>query len=149
MCKCDFNYEKYLDCISNNNVKRCFSQFRIFSHHLEIELGRYNNIGRYERKCKLCNCNMVESEYHFLLCCPIYNDLRRKYNIRCNWPNLTRFKHLLSRQNVKVINNLANCISERMKIREEKLLKNAKYFLFHVNLFAIFSSVPNKFFVKL
>ena len=24
MFKCDFNYEKYLDCISNNNVKRCF-----------------------------------------------------------------------------------------------------------------------------
>jgi len=43
---------------------------------------------------------MVESEYNFLLYCPIYNDLRRKYNIRCNWPNLTRFKNLLSSQNV-------------------------------------------------
>jgi len=67
MFKCDFNYENYLDCISNNNVKRCFSQFRISSPHLEIELGRYNNIGRNERTCKLCNCNMVEYEYHFLL----------------------------------------------------------------------------------
>ena len=47
---------------------------------------------------------MVESEYNFLLYCPIYNDLRRKYNIRCNWPNLTRFKNLLLSQNVKVIN---------------------------------------------
>jgi len=62
---------------------------------------------------------MVESEYHFLLCCPIYNDLRRKYNIRCNWRNWTRFKNL--RQNVKVINNLAKFISEAMNIREEKL----------------------------
>ena len=67
MCKCDFNYEKYLDCISNNNVKRCFSQFRISSHLLEIELSRYNRIGRNERKCKLCNTNMVKSEYQFLL----------------------------------------------------------------------------------
>ena len=111
-----------LDCISNNNVKRCSSQFRISSHHLEIELGRYNNIGRNERKRKLCNCNMVESEYHFLLCCPIYNDLRRKYNIRCNWPNSTRCKNLLSSQNVKVINNVAKFISEAAQIREEKLI---------------------------
>jgi len=103
MFKCDFNYEIYLDCISNN-VKRCFSQFRISSHHLEIALGKYNNISRNERKWKLCNCNMVESEYHFLLYCRMYNDLRRKYNIRCNWPNLTRFKNLLLSQNVKVIN---------------------------------------------
>ena len=48
--------------ISNNNVKRCFSQFRISSYLLEIELSRYNNIGRNERKCKLCNNIMVESE---------------------------------------------------------------------------------------
>ena len=119
MFKCDFKYEKYLDCIGNNNVKYCFSQFRLPLHQLEIELGRYNNIGRNERKCKLCNCNMVESEYYFLLCCPIYNVLRREYNIRCNWPNLTRFKNLLSSQNVKVSNNVAKFISKGMKIREE------------------------------
>ena len=108
-----------MDCFSHNNVKRFFSQFRIYSHYLEIELGRYNIIGRNERKCKLCNSNMIESEYHFSICCPIYNDLCRTYNIRCNWPNLTSFKNLLSSQNA--INNGAKCISEEMKIREEKL----------------------------
>jgi len=60
MFKYDFNYEKYLDCISNTNVTRYFSQFRISSHYLEIELGRYDNIGRNKRTCELCNCNMVE-----------------------------------------------------------------------------------------
>ena len=69
------------------------------SHYLEIELSRYNNTDRNERKCKLCNSYMVESEYQFLLCCPIYYDLRREYNMRCNWPNLTCFKNLLSSQN--------------------------------------------------
>ena len=86
-----------------------FSQFRIFSHHLESDLGRYNNIGRNERKCHSCYSNMIESEHHFLLCCPIYNDLRRKYISRCNWPNLTH------------LNNVAKIISEAMKIREQKL----------------------------
>ena len=64
---------------------------------------------------------MVESEYLFLLWCPMYNDLRRKYNIRYNWPNLTRFKNILSSQNVKVINNVVKFISEGMNIREAKL----------------------------
>ena len=104
---------------NNNNVKRCFSQFRLSLHQLEIELGRYNNIGKNERKFKLCNCNMVESEYHVFLCSPIYNDLRRKYNIRCNWPKWTRFKYRLLSQNG--INNVAKFISEAMKIREENL----------------------------
>ena len=70
---------------------------------------------------KVTHICISESEDHFLLCCPMYNDLRRKYNIRCNWPNLTRFKNLLSRQNVKCINNVAKSISEAMTIREEKL----------------------------
>jgi len=38
----------------------------------------------------------------------MYNDLRRKYNSICNWPNLTCFKKLS--QNVKVINNVAKTI---------------------------------------
>jgi len=42
----------------------------------------------------------------------MYNDLRRKYNIRYNWPNLTRFKNILSSQNVKVIYNVVKFISE-------------------------------------
>ena len=55
------------------------SRFRLGSHHLEIENGRYNNIQRSERNCKLCTQNLVESEYHFLLCCPLYRELRTKY----------------------------------------------------------------------
>ena len=38
--------------------------------NLEIEFGRFHNIERDERKCRLCNMNAVESENHFLLCCP-------------------------------------------------------------------------------
>ena len=96
MCKSDFNYEKYLDFISITNVKRCFSQFRISSHLLEIELSRYNNIGRNERKCKICNNNNQNISSCYVV--QFYYDLRREYNMRCNWPNLTRFKNLLSSQ---------------------------------------------------
>ena len=49
-------------------------------HNLAIERGRYENTPRDERICKNCNLNMVENEYHFLLVCPMYRDLRRKYS---------------------------------------------------------------------
>ena len=121
MFKTEFAYEKYLDCINSKNHKQQLSRFRLSAHKLEIETGRYNNIPRDERKCKLCNLNTVESEYHFLLICPIYKDLRTKYSIRTNWPNLAKFKNILSCQNTQVINNVARFLTDAMKLREEKL----------------------------
>ena len=44
-------------------------KFRISSHNLEIEHGRYFNISADQRICKLCKLT-VEDEIHFLLECP-------------------------------------------------------------------------------
>ena len=121
MFKTEFAYEKYLDCINNRNNKQQLSRFRLSTHKLEKETGRYNSIPIDERKCKLCNANTVESEYHFFLTCSIYKDLRTKYCIRSNWPNLVKFKNILSCQNTTVINNVARFITEAMKLRDEKL----------------------------
>ena len=59
--------------------KFALSRFRLSSHTLEIEGGRYHGIPRIERKCRLCSLKSAENEYHFLLVCPNYYDLRRKY----------------------------------------------------------------------
>ena len=53
---------KYIDAIMNAKLKKQLSRFRVCSHSLEIETGRYHNIDRNDRKCKLCNQNTVESE---------------------------------------------------------------------------------------
>ena len=37
----------------------------------------YENLNRSERICKLCNSKSVECEYHFLLVCPFYRELRQ------------------------------------------------------------------------
>ena len=42
------------------------------SHDLAIERGRYQNITRQERISNFCTGKLVESEYHFLLVCPLY-----------------------------------------------------------------------------
>ena len=76
--KKEFRLEKYIEIIDKDYHRIALSRFRLSAHSLEIETGRYNNITRENRTCKLCNTNMVESEYHFLCICPVYNDLRIK-----------------------------------------------------------------------
>ena len=67
----DFIYEK--------KIKTALTKFRLSSHDLAIERGRYQNTPRDERICKKFNLNLVENGYHFLLVCSKYRDLRRKY----------------------------------------------------------------------
>ena len=55
---------------------------RIFS--LRIETGRYEVMNRIKgidanlRYCLVCNTERVEDEYHFLMVCPIYSNIRVK-----------------------------------------------------------------------
>ena len=74
--KSEFTIEKYLSCNTNEKYRIALTRLRCSSHSLEIEVGRYhyNRTDRQNRLCKLCNMNMVENEYHFVLVCPAYND---------------------------------------------------------------------------
>ena len=64
-----------------NNTKRIelisLSKFKMVLLPLAIETGRYNNIPREEKLCKLCTKNTTENEIHFLLNCDFY-DVERK-----------------------------------------------------------------------
>ena len=64
-----------MDQKARNEIRK----FRCSAHKLLVERGRYQNVERNRRKCKNCNMNMVEGEYHFLLACPAYRDLRKIY----------------------------------------------------------------------
>ena len=46
------------------------------SSRLRIEQGRYTNEPVERRICIYCDNNQVEDEEHFMLLCPIYDDLR-------------------------------------------------------------------------
>ena len=118
--KHNFQIENYLDFIYEKKFKTAFTKFRLSSHDLAIERGRYENIPRDERICKNCNLNMVENEFHFLLVCPKYRDLRRKYLKRyyCQWPTLNKFDDLMSKTSKPVIMNLAKFLYFAMKLRD-------------------------------
>ena len=68
--------EKYLSEIGNVGVRTQLTKFRISDHNLMIEKGRHKQIHKDLRFCPFCR-DRVEDEIHFLVGCPIYNNLRR------------------------------------------------------------------------
>ena len=55
-------------------MRKIYSRFRLSSHDLEIEKGRYGakSTPPGEQLCNLCNLNEVEDEFQFLMICPRY-----------------------------------------------------------------------------
>ena len=107
--KLDTSCESYLNKITLNKY---MSRFRLSSHNLALETGRYYNIPKENRICTFCNMNKIESEYHFLLVCPLYAELRRQYlpQYYCRWPSITKFKNLMQSKSERVIKRLSKYI---------------------------------------
>ena len=72
-------------------------KFRISGHSLMIEKGRHHAMLREDQICKQCDIGCVEDEFHFLLVCHKYNDLREQYlpKYHTNNPNLRKFVAIL------------------------------------------------------
>ncbi|MCG8429760.1 MAG: hypothetical protein MJA29_01100, partial [Candidatus Omnitrophica bacterium] len=82
--KTHFKYEKYLDDITNRRQRVALTRFRISSHRLKIETGRYAKpiVPRENRFCDFClvnNKNCVQDEVHFLLECPKFEKERHVF----------------------------------------------------------------------
>jgi len=60
---------------------------------LEIESGIFHNI---LRENSLCQQGVVESEFHFLLCCNHYQTLSDKYFGNMAWPTINTFDNITS-----------------------------------------------------
>ncbi len=104
-----FEMEFYVTALDAEKTIKHIASIRLGSHNLEIETGRFNNVIRAQRICKLCNMNCVESEYHFLCICPAYSSLRRQY-IHVSWPTLDKYYRLLSTKSNDCYINLANML---------------------------------------
>jgi hypothetical protein len=110
--KHEFDLEQYLKVLPECKFKNALVKFRVSSHNLRIETGRYENLIREERLCIYCNMNRIENEYHFLLVCPYYRELRNKYFKAYfnHWPTLNKFEQLMASRSPKVLLNLAKYI---------------------------------------
>ena len=63
--------------IQNRGYRSVMAQFRCGILPLSIETGRFNGIPVEFRLCLFCPGNTTEDEFHFLLDCSFYSDLRQ------------------------------------------------------------------------
>jgi hypothetical protein len=82
-CTTEFGYsyahQKYLQVITNVQLRQSLSRFRCSNHCLEVECGRHAKpecVPRTDRICRLCSLGVVEDEDHLLLVCPAHHDIR-------------------------------------------------------------------------
>ena len=99
---CDFRFQPYLDTLTINKYRNSFSRLRTSSHRLAIETGRWAKpISKpiCERVC--FSCKLIEDEFHFILECNIYTEVRQQY-IRKYYrerPNMFKSVQLLKSEN--------------------------------------------------
>ena len=72
-----------MDMFYNKNLRTAFTKFRLGSHKLLVERGRWKSLKLdYElSKCTLCRCDSgdIEDDYHVTLICEQFVDIRKKY----------------------------------------------------------------------
>ena len=84
-----------------------------------IEKGRHHGMLREDRICKQCDIGCVEDEFHFLLICPKYKDLRGQYlpKYHTNNKNLRKFVDIFHSNNGEILRNLSLYIYKSLKMR--------------------------------
>ena len=107
---CIFRLQPYLTCMMLEKFRISLSRLRMSSHRSKVETGRWQKptaISFNERKCTLCL--KLEDEFHFLLECSLYKDLRNKYVKKYSWKNtnMLKFIELTTSQNETIIKKLS------------------------------------------
>ena len=115
-----FDLQFYLTCDLPCHFRVAMSKLLLSSHNLFIETGRWHRPRSIPREDRTCNiCNKLEDEYHFIIECSLYTDLRRKYIPRCYWcnPNMFTLQELFCSKNRNLILRLSTYIYKVVQLR--------------------------------
>ena len=104
--------------------KHILSKYRLSAHSLSIETGRYHHIDRNNRICSLCNMNILEDEYHFVLMCPFYSTIRDKYikPYYYNTPSTFKLTQLMSTDSSKHLIKLCKYLTTATMHRSDNIV---------------------------
>ena len=121
----NFGFQFYLKSVNISKFRQSLSKLRMSSHRLQVEAGRWskpNPTPHNERKCLVCN--KIEDEFHFLLECQLYTDIRHKFisQYYTRNPSMIKLQHLLTNENESQIRKLAMFVDKAFCIRN-----NANY----------------------
>ena len=93
-----------------------FSRFFSNNSTLEVKVAKIKI-----RLCTFCNIGNVEDEYHFLLECPCYYELRILYLPKYFYhnPSKIKFVNLLCTKNKSLLKKICLFLERALKMREE------------------------------
>ena len=119
-----FTFQVYLNIVSVKNIRVSLTKLRVSSHRLCIETGRWNkpvSTPVNERKCLICK--ELEDEFHFILQCNMYKELRKRYIPEYYYkrPNMLKLSELFKTKNERILRNLGLYVRKAFVIRSEIL----------------------------
>lgn len=122
-----FQFQPYLEAFNIYKFSQAISKLRVSSHRLAIESGRWarpNSIPINERKCSICL--VLEDEFHFILECQLYVDLRKSYIDPYYWKRASMFKflELITTTNQNKIRKLGVFIYKALELRNDIVYRN-------------------------
>ena len=95
-----YSMETYLRCNYHRDLRRYLTKLRLSSHKFLVERGRWvkPKIKYHERLCTLYDENEIEEEYHKLMKCNYFVNLRENYiSIKYyNRPSMYKFQKLMN-----------------------------------------------------
>ena len=79
--KTDFCLSEYLEKGIPRPIRVNLTRLRLSSHNLTIETGRHgsNIVPRPDRKCPCCRSDVIKDEFHFVIQCEAYKEIRNTY----------------------------------------------------------------------
>ena len=106
------NYNEILDTVNIRTHRTALCRLITSSHSLGIETGRWARpiIPRENRLCQ--TCDKLDNEYHLLLECSLFNELRKKFipTKFTHRPSMFKCVQLLTSTNKKTIRNVAKFV---------------------------------------
>lgn len=99
--KHSYNVEKHVTAVDISKFRSCMANFRSSEHNLTVEKSRHIDLNREFRDCIHCTA-VLEDEFHFVLICPLYSNIRSLYIPKYFVKNTTlhKFYGLICRQKV-------------------------------------------------
>ena len=87
--------ETYLSSIYNVQYRSLVTRFRLSCLNLFCDLFRQTKNVKYVTSCPACLCHVVEDEFHVLMVCSVYRDLRKDL-LEDPLPNIFNFNKIMT-----------------------------------------------------
>ena len=124
--KTELETELYVKYHLPRRQRSLLAQFRLGILPLRIETGRYDNTPIENRLCTMCDMNVVENEFHFVIECTRYRDYRNELYNRASFV-INDLENMTSADKFSCICKFAQKYLSQFIVKSHERRKNVLY----------------------